>query len=580
MTLRRKLILVYSIAFSLILVIFGTVVTLYYARLAEKENYANCGRIVATNAVLVEQYFDQLRTIARLIANDRDIILALENRNAAKSIDYAAELNNQRQLAEKIQELDILGILSNAIVIGPDFKPLYHYKLAPVRDFDFSGCAWFTSRVAALDAGAVFTHAHSTEYLLNDKGGSTISLIAPIRSPGQYLGGAAAYLLFDFDFGFILTQYARESFEWTAVYDGIDPVYFPENLKLTQRQNQLFMVRLAAGDESFHIPARGADEKAYLVFTRPSIIAGWRIAGFAIMENILTPIIIFAVILILLAVAVVVVLAAILSKSVLLPLHQLIDKYREIGEGNFGVTFSETGMVELDELMHTSRQMVKSISRLTGDIADEQKKLALEQVKTLQRQINPHFLTSVLQSIKALASRGDVNSISFIATLLDKVIAYSVDNPYETVDLQNELLHVNDYIKIQNICYGGLIQYDLVCDKIYYNVSIPKLIIQPVVENSFTHGIQNNVSFSITIKVYESDGTLTIEIRDDGAGMIHSAINDLNAKLVRNESPGTGGKVGLLNVNRRIKNVFGTDYGLSVKSLPRGLSVMIRLPRG
>jgi two-component system sensor histidine kinase YesM len=235
-------------------------------------------------------------------------------------------------------------------------------------------------------------------------------------------------------------------------------------------------------------------------------------------------------------------------------------------------------MVELDQLVLTSQQMVESISRLKNDIVDEQKKLAREQVKALQHQINPHFLNNVLQSIKALAVSGDVNSISSIATLLGKVLSYSVYYPHEMVDLQRELLYLQDYIRIQNIRFDGLISYDVNCDEVYNHVSIPKLMIQPIVENALSHGFKTLTPLCITLNVSELNGILLVQTIDDGPGMAQAAIGNLNARLAGNESPDDSDNVGLLNVNRRIKNIYGPDYGLYVEGLSGGLSVTIRLP--
>jgi two-component system sensor histidine kinase YesM len=526
----------------------------------------------------MDHYFDQLRTMAGVVAKDIDIIRAVDYRNNNEDINYAIELYNQRRVADKIRQLNLLRIITDANIIGKNNKSLYYYGSSPVRNFDFGACDWFTSLQISRDHGALFTHFHGTEYLMRKKDGQTVSLITPIYNIGQYTGGAMALLMCDFDLDSILAKNTQESHVWTAIYDGSEPIYFPASEILSERQMLLFMEQLDADSKSFRVPAHGPGEHSYLVSAEYSEISGWRIIGIARMDNNQAPVILFAVILILLAIATAVVLAVLLSKSVLLPLNQLVEKYRDFGDGNFQVTFDRTGMVELDQLVLTSQQMVESISRLNLAVADEHKKLAKEQIKALQHQINPHFLNNVLQSIKALAVCGDVKSISSIATLLGKVLSYSVYNPYEMVDLQKELLYVQDYIKIQNIRFDNLIHYDMHCDGMYNHVNIPKLMIQPIVENAFTHGFQTREPLSVTLQVFESDGVLLIQTLDDGAGMEQTAINALNARLMRNESPDDSDSVGLLNVNSRIKNIYGTDYGLSVEALDKGLCVTIRLP--
>ena len=577
-TLRRRLTLAYSIAFSIILLIFGSLVTLYNANLAVRNNYAYCGRIVASNILLLDHYFDQLRIIAGVIANDRDIISAVEYRNSAEDIDYAIELYNYRRVIEKIRQLNFLSIITNANIIGNNYQSLYYYGASPVKDFDFSTCSWFTSLHVSRDSSALFTNFHDTEYLLNNKNIRTASLITPVYRIGQYTGGAMAYLMCDFNLEFLLAKNSQENNVRIAIYDGSEPIYFPVSGILSERQRQFFMEQLETDTQSFRIPARGAGEHSYLAFTQYSEYSGWRIIGLVAMDNNHGPVVLFAAILILLAIATAIVLAVIISRSVLLPLNHLVEKYREIGDGNFHVTFNRTGMVELDQLVLTSQQMVENISRLNRDIAEEHQKLAREQVKALQHQINPHFLNNVLHSIKALAVCGDVKSISSIATLLGKALSYSVYNPYEMVDLRKELEYVKDYIMIQNIRFDGLIRYDIICGEAYSRLSIPKLMIQPIVENAFAHGFQTRTLLTITVQVFESDGVLLIRTLDDGAGMEQPVIDALNATIAQNKSPDDSDSVGLLNVNRRIKSIYGPDYGLSVEGLTKGLCVTIRLP--
>jgi len=158
------------------------------------------------------------------------------------------------------------------------------------------------------------------------------------------------------------------------------------------------------------------------------------------------------------------------------------------------------------------------------------------------------------------------------------VLSYSVYYPYEMVDLQKELSFLRDYVGIQNIRFGGRVSCDISCAQAYARASIPKLIVQPIVENAFAHGFEASRPLCIALKVYESEGVLLIQTLDNGPGMEGGAIDALNARLEQNESPDDSDSIGLLNVNRRLKNTYGKDYGLKVDGLPRGLSVTIRLP--
>jgi two-component system sensor histidine kinase YesM len=551
---------------------------LYNADLAERRNYDYCSQTVASSILLMDHYIDQLRTISNVIANDRDIINAVNYRNSVSVIDYTIELYSQRRVADKIRQLDLLKIVTNAYIIGANYQSLYHYGMSPVVDFDFSAYEWFTSLRTSRDNAAMFTNFHDTEYILNRNTGQTVSLITMIRDSRRITGGSYAYLMCDFDLDSVLARNFGENQVYLAIYDGNDPIYFPDDHILSARQTQLFMSELVSGAGSFRILSRGGGESTWLVFTQQSNVSGWRIIGLTVMEDGQTPIVYYAAIMIVIAIAITIILAIILSKSVLRPLNRLVGKYRQIGEGHFDVTFEETGMGELEQLAETSQKMVENISQLNQSIIDEQQKLAKEQIKTLQHQINPHFLNNVLQSIKAMAVCGDVASIASITTLLGKMLSYSVYNPYEMVPLQKELEYVQNYSKIQNIRADGLISFEIECADTYHHIKIPKLMIQPIVENAFAHGFKTRTPLAVKVLVQASETNLNIQVSDDGAGMSQQNVDILNDKIARNESTDESDSIGLLNVNRRIINLYGDNSGLDIKKLDKGLMVTMHLP--
>ena len=583
MTLQRKLILAYSGAFSIILIIFGVVVTLYNADLAEQKNKANGERFVETNMKLLDYHFNQILNISNIITGDTDILSAIEEYDLTiPTINHV----KQRMVSDKIQKLNFFKIITNTIIIGTNNKPLYYYNIgSPKVDFDFGTCEWFSTARFKVSRSqrSIFTNYHDTKYLIRPRDESTVSLISAIYDPNTYIGDPIAYLLCDFDLGSILPRGTDKSQVQMVIYDEMKAVYQNENM-LSKEQNSEFLQRLflvisGSGTEEFPLAAKGPGDSSYLVYSKLSNASSWRIIGMVVMEDSQKPIFYFAIAVIIFAIITTVILAVILSKSVLLPLNSLVKKYKEIGEGNFDVTFGKTGMVELDQLAQTSQQMVENISRLSQNIVDEQSKLAKEQIKALQHQINPHFLNNVLQSIKAMAVCGDMESISTIATLLGKVLSYAIYNPYDMVYLQKELQYVLNYVLIQDIRSDGLISYEIECGEEYNRLKVPKLMIQPIVENAFTHGFQTRTPLTISTKVFASEDALLIKVSNDGTSMEQADIDALNEKLSQNESPDEkSNSIGLLNVNQRIKKIYGMDFGLRMEGLVKGLAVIVSLP--
>jgi len=202
-----------------------------------------------------------------------------------------------------------------------------------------------------------------------------------------------------------------------------------------------------------------------------------------------------------------------------------------------------------------------------------------EQVKALQHQINPHFLNNVLQSIKSLAICGDTAAISKLTTLLGKVLSYAVYLPYELVGLRDELTNVENYIEIQNVRYDGLIRYEIRLDPENAEAQAPKLIILPIVENAIEHGFQPGNPLKITISVVEEGGALCIITSNDGVAIGSAQLEYLKKQLEGSETAEESDSIGLLNVNARLKRIFGAEYGLDVLDNGRaGATVVLTIP--
>nr|WP_247682000.1 histidine kinase [Paenibacillus sp. Marseille-P2973] len=224
--------------------------------------------------------------------------------------------------------------------------------------------------------------------------------------------------------------------------------------------------------------------------------------------------------------------------------------------------------------------MLKNINQLTDEVVEEQRRLATEQLKVLQHQINPHFLNNVLQSIKAMAVCGDTESISKATTLLGKILSYSVYNPYELVELKQELSYTENYIILQNIRFNGLIKYSMSCDEQLDHFLVPKLMIQPLVENAIEHGFEDRKEGHLSIVVEDAGSEIYIAITNDGAAVDSVEVERINSMLSNQDTYKQNQSIGLLNLNQRLKSCYGMQAG--VKMLSRegmNTSIVITIPK-
>ena len=213
-------------------------------------------------------------------------------------------------------------------------------------------------------------------------------------------------------------------------------------------------------------------------------------------------------------------------------------------------------------------------------VKDEQKQLRKAEFELLQAQINPHFLYNTLDAIEWSAEAGNKDQVVSMVDSLSKFFRFSLSKGREIVTVRDELQHVKSYLEIQQIRYKDILTYDMNVAKDIYDYSIPKITIQPIVENALYHGIKNRRGGGkITITGAETEKDIVIQVKDNGIGMDVDRLEEVRRGL--NE----GGPVksivyGLYNVNERIRLNFGEEYGLSIDSeFGKGTTVLIRLPK-
>lgn len=207
--------------------------------------------------------------------------------------------------------------------------------------------------------------------------------------------------------------------------------------------------------------------------------------------------------------------------------------------------------------------------------------LRIKKLKVLQSQVNPHFLFNVLNSIARLALIEDAKEIEDVVYALSDLLRYSLRNIEEVVKLKDEIQCVNDYITIQKKRYHDKFKFNFELDKDLYNINIPLLTIQPILENAIIHGFKEENEGVIDIKSIKKEDIIIISIKDDGIGikkeLLDSLINYGEENKKRKTTHITG--IGINNVHKRLQHYFGSKYGLEIFSqYGEGTEVQIKLP--
>lgn len=582
-SLRQQMIFSFSIVFIALIVVFGSLILNYNISSYQKQSYDSINKVVKANLSLIDNHLDQLITVSKIVANDQDIINAVTYRNSVQEIDYSVELYNQREVASKIKQLDVLGNITNALIIGNNHEYLYYYGSSPVRGYRFDQQDWFNKAAYMEDKYIRFTNFHPTDYLLNYPNRKTVSVITPIINANQYYAAGRTFLMTDFNMDPILSDKNGQGNMQIAIYDGVNPVHFANNSHLSTLQKEDISEGLRKGKKSFIVAKSGDHPVSYLVVNETSLVSGWAILGIMPLtevEELRSTNTTVVIAMVVIACMLVVLLSGLISKSILNPMQSLLQRFNQIASGRRDVSFKESKSKEINLIAETADHMLKNINQLTDEVVEEQRRLATEQLKVLQHQINPHFLNNVLQSIKAMAVCGDTESISKATTLLGKILSYSVYNPYELVELKQELSYTENYIILQNIRFNGLIKYSMSCDEQLDHFLVPKLMIQPLVENAIEHGFEDRKEGHLSIVVEDAGSEIYIAITNDGAAVDSVEVERINSMLSNQDTYKQNQSIGLLNLNQRLKSCYGMQAG--VKMLSRegmNTSIVITIPK-
>ena len=184
----------------------------------------------------------------------------------------------------------------------------------------------------------------------------------------------------------------------------------------------------------------------------------------------------------------------------------------------------------------------------------------------LQSQINPHFMFNTLEAINSMSLIYDVPEIGDMITALADILEHSIGRDDRLIMLSEEMHYIDSYIYIYNVRFPGKFKVVKNIDSRAMNVSLPRLLIQPVIENALTHGIipsDRKCTLQISALVGEKD--MYVTVRDDGAGIPKDKLAELNQRFI-NDDLSTEGSIGLINVNKRLKLYFGDEYHIKIDS--------------
>ena len=233
------------------------------------------------------------------------------------------------------------------------------------------------------------------------------------------------------------------------------------------------------------------------------------------------------------------------------------------------MSLPEEGFAEYASLAHSYNVMLRRIRGLMQETVDRQEQLRRMEIGALQEQINPHFLYNTLDSIVRVMETGRTPEAIEMVQALAKLFRLSINNGDYFLTVEQEMDYARNYLTIQQVRYKKRFKYELYMDESIKDLPCPKIILQPLIENSLKHGRSDMPGCTLLVRARQEGFNIVLSGEDDGLGIPPEKLKKLQ-EMLRDDSNIMVKKsrygIGLRNTNRRIKLLYGSDYGLTIES--------------
>lgn len=351
-------------------------------------------------------------------------------------------------------------------------------------------------------------------------------------------------------------------------------------------------ILFSTGSEDFSYAVNNTDKKSKIIFSRYSYSSlhipeyNWKCIykydNISALKSAYTTLLFLLPLIIIIFVLTAVFLSYVCAKQIYRPIDNIMSVLDSM-KNSKSSTHEETDYdyLEIKYIVQNILDTFNDKQQMQTELEDKLKQLNNVKRYALQAQIQPHLIFNTLEIIylEAYNLLGDDNIVSeMVCSLADLIrLSFRDENKFSTIE--NELLHAEKYIHIQSIRFEDMFKTVWDIDRELDGFLTPKIILQPIIENSIIHGIIPSDRFcTLTVKNYSEDEDIVFIIEDDGIGMEHTRLEQINSYLNSDELPQKN--IGISNVNMRIKILFGRKYGCTVLSSDKnGTKVEIRIPK-
>ncbi|WP_051250973.1 sensor histidine kinase [Paenibacillus harenae] len=567
--LRSKFIILFCLLITIPFLVIGAITYEKYSADVERSTVKLSYQIVNQIHINLERYVKEIERLTLMPLYDEGVMHILKQHSDFNRVNTYLTTDETNKMNLFISSLSFDRSEIESILIFTNDGSVFSNRDQSVRkQWDQSMSDWMAP-VKEKDGGLTIIPPHDARYYVETKNG-IVSISRVIREP--YTNNMLGIVKVD------LTSRGFETMLSSVSFGG------SSQLRITNSEGDLIY---AASDNVPYI------NESYLSASEQSDYTGLRVTAFIPRDEFrqdaraLTR---YTLIVSLLALMAAYAAAVILSNRLVKPIAHLQSKMRQVRRGLFQERAVVTTNDEIGQLTEGFNSMIGEIDRLVKEVYETRLREKEAELSALQSQIHPHFLYNTLETMNMLALQGNGPVLSNIVTSLGKLLRYTVDKQERLVHVLDEVKFAQAYLQIQAIRLGDKLQAAIHIDSSYDYCLVPKLILQPLIENVIEHAMgSGTVQMTLTASVEDDDLILTV--KDNGIGISGERLKRLEEQLqagsesrslIEAQQGGFGTiKKGfaLRNVHQRVRLHYGEPYGLFVDHKANcGAAFHIRLP--
>jgi len=564
--LRTQIALHYLIASLLVLVPMAVILYLSMSAIVLGEAKSNMKTDVNKSGMYIDLYIDRLAAVSRLLAEDPQLERYYSGQDRPQSLKRDIRKTIDTTLASD-------RFIKSVVMVSKDGEVISNEKgLIMSRSANMMSENWYRKAIAK--GGKPFLTSARMQNFTMDQDAWVISISREIQNAkGDNIG----VLLIDLDYQVIedyLSNLNLGANGFSFILNRQSEVVYHKNPDYFQNKRKQQELKAIVADRM------GYDKKENtLTYTYHLKNADWQLVSVSSQDSLLAVkrqlIEIFVWVgLALLALSVISVW--LFARRITAPFQRLEQAMQAVQTGLAQVVVDEKGSYEAESLARHFNSMMQRIDGLMQEIRKNEKHLRKAEINVLHSQINPHFLYNTLDTIIWMAEFGDHEKVIDLTKALAAFFRLSLSGGSEWTTIENELDHVRQYLFIQKERYGDKLQYEIHCEDDLREVEIPKLILQPLVENALYHGIRQLPGGGmIKVRASRRENAIVLTVEDNGPGF---DVDALEQKRVHGGA--RLGGVGIANVDERVRLYYGEGFGVRIESGDWGTVVKVRVAGG